>query len=434
MKKEEYDIFLSNKLYPSAASIFSTVVKPISQIKDDCIFVLDTNALLVPYATGSQSLGEIRKVLETLKVQQRLKIPGQVAREFANNRPERLKEIFQQLNRKQQNIQTVAIGRYPLLEENEDFKTAIALEKEINERFTQYRKLIGNVIAQTKDWLWNDPVSLIYSQLFSEDTIWDLELDRDHLKAELQYRYLHKIPPGFKDSGKDDDGIGDLLIWYTILAIGKTKTNIVFVSGEEKPDWFHRSEKQVLYPRFELVNEFSLISGGHSFHIIKLSELLQLQGADSNAVKEVEIEEQATVNEFASFQKFGRRAELAVYNWLLQDNYEYIKQIEIGFPDFEIGHYDGSKSGAEVIIIDTRRGRHTIIPRLKDRLFRSYYLTSEGVLSKMIFFVVANSFDFDFHSLKAEVDRHGKEFDLSVLEFKFGYLNESGNYVEIAIS
>lgn len=434
MKKDDFDIFLGNKIYPSAASIFKTLIKPINDVKDDCVYVLDTNALLVPYSTGSQSLAEIKKVLEKLKNEQRLKIPGQVAREFASNRPEKLKEIFQQLNRKQQGIQPFTIGRYPLLEENEAFKAAAAAEKEINEKLAHYRKLIGSVIAQTKDWLWNDPVSLIYSQLFSEDTIYDLKLDRELLTAELQYRYLHKIPPGFKDGGKDDDGIGDLLIWYTILEIGKTSKNIVFVSGEEKPDWFHRSEKQILYPRFELVNEFNVASGGHSFHVIKLSELLQLQGADSNTVKEVEIEEKIIVNELSTLQNFGRIAESAVSNWLIQENYEYVNQNEIGFPDFEIGHFDGSKLGAEVITIDARRGRLSLIPRLKDRLYRSYYLINEGVISKMLFFVVANSYDVDFRSLKAEAARSGSGFDPSLFEFKFGYLDDYGNFVDTQLT
>lgn len=67
----------------------------------------------------------------------------------------------------------------------------------------------------------------------------------------------------------------------------KQKKDVVFVSMEKKTDWFHRSGNQVLYPRFELVNEFSLYSESKSFHIINLSEMLKLFKADETIIKEI---------------------------------------------------------------------------------------------------------------------------------------------------
>lgn len=46
-KKEDYDIFIANKIYPDPKNIFKTL-KSLEDIKDDCCFVLDTNVLLVP--------------------------------------------------------------------------------------------------------------------------------------------------------------------------------------------------------------------------------------------------------------------------------------------------------------------------------------------------------------------------------------------------
>ena len=48
----------------------------------------------------------------------------------------------------------------------------------------------------------------------------------------------------------------------------------MFVSGDNKADWWHKSDKKGIYPRFELVDEFREKTGGKSFHILSLSQLL----------------------------------------------------------------------------------------------------------------------------------------------------------------
>ncbi len=82
----EFDIFVANLTYPEAAQIFSASLKSLDAIKENCIVVLDTNALLVPFTTGKESLEQIRKTYKSLVAQKRLVVPGQVAREFAKNR------------------------------------------------------------------------------------------------------------------------------------------------------------------------------------------------------------------------------------------------------------------------------------------------------------------------------------------------------------
>jgi hypothetical protein len=64
------------------------------------------------------------------------------------------------------------------------------------------------------------------------------------------------------------------------------------VSIDEKPDWWYQSEKQPLYPRYELVDEFRRASNQQSFHIVTLSRFLELYGASQDVVEEVRREEQ----------------------------------------------------------------------------------------------------------------------------------------------
>jgi predicted nucleic acid-binding protein len=291
-KKEFNDIFIADSIYPEANSIFKIYLKGLEEIKGQCYIVLDTNVLLVPYTTSKESLAQIRKTYETLISESRLIIPVQVAREFAKNRANKLIELYQDLCKKRdENIQ-LKKGRYPLLEFLDEYQEVIRLEDAIETQLREYRQAIGKVLAHIKGWNWNDPVSLLYAELFKDSVILSPQIDKEEITKDLSKRQQHNIPPGYEDSSKPDKGVGDLLIWHTILEVGKThKKSVIFVSGEKKPDWWHKKGNDALYPRYELVDEFRRCSEGQSFHIIELSQLLQLYGASETVVEEIRQEE-----------------------------------------------------------------------------------------------------------------------------------------------
>lgn len=307
-KKENqtsFDIFIANSIFPDAEPLFATYIKPLEKIKNTALIVLDTNALLVPYSIGKESLSQIKETYKKLVKTEQLLVPGQVAREFANNRTNKILELFQQLSRKQNNTSNLQKGKYPLLESLSDYQETIRIEKEIDNLLNDYRKAILKVLDHIRFWTWNDPVSLLYAELFTKEVIFDLVLDKEKLQEELSRRQLHKIPPGYKDSSKDDSGIGDLLIWFTILEVGKSrKKDVIFVSSDQKPDWWHRTENQALYPRYELVDEFRRESNGFSIHIISFSRFLDLYGASESAVEEVREEENRLSLEFGLISEF----------------------------------------------------------------------------------------------------------------------------------
>lgn len=288
----EFDIFFMNSVYPEADAIFTSQLKPLDELIGESIIVLDTNALLVPYNIGKESLSQIHETYRYLVSQNRLLIPGQVAREFAKNRANKIGEIYQQFNRKMNSIATLRKGNYPLLESTEKYQKAVELEDKIDTLIKEYREAVQDVLAEIRAWDWNDPVSVIYSQLFTKDVICDLVVDKAKVAAELIRRQTHSIPPGYKDAAKDDNGIGDFLIWLTILDLGqKHNKSVFFVSGEEKADWQYRSENRALYPRYELIDEFRRNSNGQTFNIVSFSQLLNIYGASESTVQEVRREE-----------------------------------------------------------------------------------------------------------------------------------------------
>jgi rRNA-processing protein FCF1 len=328
-----FDIFILNSTYPEAEAIFTSRPKSLDELKSECLIVLDTNALLVPYNIGKESLEQIQKTYKALVISGRLVIPGQVSREFAKNRAGKLGELYQQFNRKA-NIPKLQKGTYPLLESLEEYQETLHLEEQIDQLLRKYKDATQKVLSHIRSWTWNDPVSLLYAGLF-EKAIFDLQIDKGKVAAELTRRQEHSIPPGYKDAGKEDNGIGDLLIWLTILEIGKNhKKSVFFVSGDEKADWWHRSEGQALYPRYELVDEFRRYSEGQSFHIIPFSQFLELYGASESIVEEVRREEVKLSLELGVIGEFIRK-------WKEFEQALYAKGQSVN-PDIEIMGIRGS--------------------------------------------------------------------------------------------
>jgi hypothetical protein len=287
-----FDIFIINSIFPDAESLFATYIKPLEEIKHTALVVLDTNSLLVPYSVSKQSLSQIKETYKKLVKAEQLLVPGQVAREFVKNRTNKISELFQKLHREQTHTYNIQIGKYPLLESLSDYQETVRLEKEIDKLLKDYKKAISNVLDHIRSWTWNDPVSLLYAELFTKEVVFDLVLNEEELKKDLSRRQLHSIPPGYKDSSKDDSGIGDLLIWSTILEVGQSrKKDVIFVSNDKKSDWWYKIEKQPLYPRYELIDEFRRKSKGLSLHIIPFSRFLDLYGASESVVEEVREEE-----------------------------------------------------------------------------------------------------------------------------------------------
>jgi len=336
-KKPFPDPLVRQRIFPEPAGVFDFApISLLNAIKDGLV-VIDTNVLLVPYTTGKASLEQIRGAYQRLTQEGRLRIPGQVAREFADNRAEKLKVLFQQLSRKR-NINLVR-SEYPFLEGIAAYSDMVKREEEIPKALEEYRNKISELLDIVAEWQWNDPVSNIYRDLFKGPTIVEPKFDREELLAELKYRQEHRIPPGFKDANNEYSGVGDLLIWKTILNIGEQESrHLIFVSGDEKADWRYQSENQALYARFELLDEYRRASRGKSLLIISFAELLEQLGAPAPVVAEVKQEEAVASLAAPSIEyRFGRveRAEQAVFYWLMAQYPGNIVQTG-RFPDFVV--------------------------------------------------------------------------------------------------
>lgn len=364
-KKPFPDPLVQQRIFPEPSEVFDFAPVTLETALKDGVVVIDTNVLLIPYTTGKASLDQIRSTYERLTKENRLRIPGQVAREFAQNRAEKLKILFQQLSRKR-DINLVR-SEYPLLEGIKAYSDLVKREGEISEALAEYRSKISELLDIVAGWQWNDPVSNIYRDLFKGSTIAEPTFDREELLEDLNYRQEHRIPPGFKDATNEHSGIGDLLIWKTILHLGQQENkHVIFVSGDEKADWRYKSEGQALYPRFELLDEYRRASQGKSLLVISFAQLLEQFGASAPVLAEIKQEEAAVALAAASDESVfwhtaapsyprAREAEHAVLRWLLaQFPTEIVESGRSRFPDFVVRTATGAEGYEMTYIFSTQ--------------------------------------------------------------------------------
>ena len=415
-------------MFPDAKSIFGISLKPIHAVKESCIVVLDTNVLLVPYTINPKGLSEIKKAYKALLKTNRLKIPAQVAREFAKNRPNKLSELYQQLSSKRSKVPGFQKGQYPLLESLPEYAAVVDLERTLDKQLESYKSALSKLIDHIRNWTWNDPVSLLYGQLFTPETIVEAEITNEALEADIKRRIQLKIPPGYKDASKPDSGAGDILIWHTIMSLGeKTKKDVLFVSADGKPDWFHQSDGP-LYPRFELVDEFRRRSQGASFHILKLSDFLDLFDAKGEVVEEVRQEEEKLIplSQSGITIKRGLLAEEAVGRWLVTR----WPAAQIGRSDDEALDYavtmpDGGKLGVIVKVVIRPWMWKAQILKLIDR----HVSRGSSTFSRILVCVVAESRDAAAPLAKYIARREG---ETAVGEACIGWLDADNSFVEEA--
>jgi rRNA-processing protein FCF1 len=253
-------------------------LKELHEIMDDAYVVIDTNVLLMAYQWRDTTYKVVYDILSEISKQNRLKIPHQVVKEFANNRAEVIQTLYQEIHDKllsklekekqpQNTIKTV-VPAYdmfdnkifkPILDSEERYLNAI---NELNTAKKEYKlSLVSDLQKLVKSLLYKDPISEKFKAFFENGYIDEIEIDSQELTEELARRKKHNIPPGYKDNGHK----GDYLIWQSILSL-KDKP-VIFVTGDVKADWAYTRGEDFLGGRRELIEEF-FEENNKTLHII----------------------------------------------------------------------------------------------------------------------------------------------------------------------
>lgn len=231
-------------------------------------FVFDTNVFLNLYRYSNNTREQLIESFEFFK--ERIWMPYQVALEFCKDRYSVIAE---------------ANGRFDKIKEEanklvEDWRKKLRLDENDQdiEELIDYLKVW---IEKKKDINYsifdvsNDEIFNRILELFDGKTGKAIDSEKKQMiEHEGEKRYEEKIPPGYKDSKKSDNKYGDLLVWKEILDYAKTeKVDIIFVTHDQKDDWWNISCGKNIGPRIELRKEF-YEETQQRFHMYTMSTFL----------------------------------------------------------------------------------------------------------------------------------------------------------------
>lgn len=189
--------------------------KSFNQMKHSATVVIDTNVLLSAYQWREVTLREVLDTLNDLSNAGRLRIPSHVVKEFMDQRPKRIvetnqkieKELLSKIQKPPQLISTV-----PFIDLLDESKQYLEAEEEFLIHFENYRKKIKEIIKSVKGFINNDPVLDTLESLIV-DCYFELTPEEiSKIEAETKERINKKIPPlTGGDKGKKKTLMGTLL-------------------------------------------------------------------------------------------------------------------------------------------------------------------------------------------------------------------------------
>ncbi|WP_020474183.1 PIN-like domain-containing protein [Zavarzinella formosa] len=286
--KGDVDLFWLETIFPKPEDIFTYRSPSPEELAKTAVFGLDANVLLAPSLMGSESVANLEVIYLKLAQAKRLFAPAQAVREYGKNRARKVADVSSQVYNRLSSLPTVQSLDCPMLEGIAEYTALKELGAAIREKTKAYKEKLNLLQQILADWGWNDKVSELYREVFTGLRIVDHSLSQVQIREDLSRRLARKIPPGYKDGGKPDEGVGDLLIWHTLIQLAKDKQKpVIFVCNEEKADWFVRSNDRPLMPRPELTHEFFQETGFH-FTIMSWSRFLKSVDATDRTVHEAE--------------------------------------------------------------------------------------------------------------------------------------------------
>lgn len=252
------------------------------KIWEESVIVLDTNVLLNLYRYTKETSDQILGLLH--KYSEQLWIPHQVALEYHYNRKSVIMEqngsykkvcsAFNDVPNKVKDILNQNLSSYKK-RHKEDVEEFIKVIKKVTE--DQIKNLNENVVEYdlNKDDVIKKKITELYynkvGEPYNEEKMKELEKDADK-------RLNMEIPPGYKDYNKKNghkfyNGViiqnkyGDLILWKQLLDFAvRNDTNIIFLTDEQKEDWWYDLKSKIIGPKVELLNEFTSLTN-KEFHM-----------------------------------------------------------------------------------------------------------------------------------------------------------------------
>lgn len=278
-------------------NIVKEFIEPTNEEKQElwqkAVFVFDTNVLLNLYRYSAKTRDSLLAAFESFK--ERVWIPYQVAYEYMRKRCDVIYETVQRYDQFRKEIDSFAskaVDNLRLLPNDDEISDL--------KRYL-FKWLDGNkdrnllVLSVEEDEILDKILKIFDGKV--GNLINDNELNM--IKEEGKKRYEKSIPPGYKDDKKiknqndDNNAYGDLIIWKQIIKYSKeNNVGIVYVTHDQKEDWWNIVKGKTIGPRIELRREF-FEETQQNFHMYSMNGFISTYNKmnetpiDKSAVEEV---------------------------------------------------------------------------------------------------------------------------------------------------
>ncbi|AYA42984.1 MULTISPECIES: PIN-like domain-containing protein [Bacillus subtilis group] len=242
------------------------------------VIVLDTNILLNLYRYSKETSEKLLALLE--KSKGRLWLPHQIALEFHLNRTnvildqqtsyEKIESILRKKSSEIESSLKKELGSY------RKKHVTLSIDSIIDQIKSSIDGLISEISQEKEDHpvlLKNDHIKQKITELFANKVGSPYKKEKlKEIEKEADKRYALEIPPGYRDASKKGakfhngeiilEKYGDYILWQQIIDFAnKKQTDVIFITDDEKKDWWYESKGKTIGPRSELLNEFNYKTG-----------------------------------------------------------------------------------------------------------------------------------------------------------------------------
>jgi hypothetical protein len=355
--------------------------KEFEDLWKNCLFIFDTNIYLDLYRLPETGKKEYLSLLKRLN--SRLWVPYNVALEFFRNRLVVINKLdkdfyenitfVEELKQKIEKNDQEFKKRHPLISSNTDF-----LIKKIIPLLDQYR----NKLIEEKEK--NPDLKKLDTNLSEIDNLIKDKIGDSYDKQKLDeicklgiQRYKVECPPGYEDEKKNDvefyfknndfvsyeAKFGDLIIWNQIIDFVNFKDvkNLIFVTADDKEDWWLEFGGKKLGPRPELLQEIFSKTNIERFYLYNSENFLANAKihlefkVSEELIQQVIVATQYAGDEYSPFRSMAPKL---FFKWLSdncpieeiqinnnEDLPDFVRRTAFGSYGYELKYYNGTDFG-----------------------------------------------------------------------------------------
>ena len=419
--------------------------------KQGTAIVLDTNVILdlARYSlyTSKNVLGIFNECADLIW------IPYRVFKEYSKNKYRVFGDLRKRYLSFENNLLSIIDASEKKLENalNSSYKYKYfgnrALSNDISKKMEECREIIisyKNTVGTEYNEITSDSPEIIKDiEKFISDLGTNEQIGKEigfkeqlEIIKEGELRYKYKLPPGFKDDKKDGmEKFGDLFVWKEILKLPTNKNinNIIFVTNDEKDDWWRKDKHGNLEIRGELLDEFTEINPNVSIIFMTIG-MFQKYASKLYDLYEFGVYVDLNRNDESFIKRVSDRIADDVIEEIYNNAYDYLESEDIGSEGIEdVDIVECSLIGINGVYSDLIDGEVCIIYELEYEIelyCNSYEYWGRDDDTKEVIKSPAIEHAFKGNVI-VSVERIIQE---SEIESNYNYLDEDEDYQELEIT